>query len=154
MLKLANHRGVIVMHGHERGGIFDPVRADSSRMTVPEMEEYLTSAGYGYRKSIVDLQFGQPFRTIQEIHDFIGGKVDTGHQSDIIQGIGDDITDAPGDLSGLGTASGLSEGGGVFDADNLAYSVEERIIKTKRYDYPYYLPRNLHTAIFIIVTRR
>jgi SAM-dependent methyltransferase len=139
MLALADHRSVIIMHGHERGGLFDPVRADRPRMNVQEMEEYLASNGYGYRKSIVDLQFGQPFRTLEEIHEFLREKDFNGRGvGDIIENIGDDGREEDGD----------------FDVDRLVYSAEERIIKTKRYDYPYYLPRNLHTAVFIVVTRR
>jgi hypothetical protein len=138
-LSLADHRSVVIMHGHERGGIFDPARTDKPRMTVPEMEDYLTAAGYGYRKIIVDLQFGQPFRTIEEIHEFLDGKSAKGFSADHI------IENIEGEQEGAG---------GDFDVDRLVYSAEERIIKTKRFDYPYYLPRNLHTAVFIVVTRR
>jgi hypothetical protein len=152
MLSLADRRGVIVMHGHERGGIFDPVRDDKPRMTVQQMEDYLTSKGYGYRKSMIDLQFGQPFRTIKEIHEFLGDNVDSGCEADIIEGIGDDIPDGEEAFDAPDVAGGADRnGGGVFDIDNLVYSAEDRIIKTKRYDYPYYLPRNLHTALFIVV---
>ncbi|MDR1495471.1 MAG: hypothetical protein LBS67_00920 [Clostridiales Family XIII bacterium] len=158
MLSRADHRGIIVMHGHERGGIFDPRRSDSPRMTVLEMEDYLMSKGYGYRKSVVDLQFGQPFRAIGEIHEFLGDKVGSGREADIIEGIGNDI---PGEYDELAAPDESAAAGGpgasgvgVFDIDNFAYSAEERIIKTKRYDYPYYLPRNLHTALFIVMTRR
>jgi predicted nicotinamide N-methyase len=142
MLSRADHRGVIIMHGHERGGIFDPVRTDKPRMTVQEMEEYLISEGYGYRKSIVDLQFGQPFRTIDEIHEFLGDKTGNGCEAALMKDLEE------------GAADEKEKRRGVFNIDNLAYSAEERIIKTKRYDYPYYLPRNLHAAVFIIVARR
>jgi hypothetical protein len=111
MLTLAKHRGVVVMHANESGGLFGPVSTDKPRATVKEMEGHLIAKGYGYRKNIVDLQFGQPFRTIEDIHEFIRGKSGEGRD---------------------------------------AYDVEERIIKTKRYDYPYYLPGNLRAAIFII----
>jgi hypothetical protein len=137
MLSLADHRGVIIMHGHERGGIFDPMRTDKPRMSVKEMEGHLVANGYGYRKNIVDLQFGQPFRTIEDIHEFIGEKSGNG------QGV---------DSVGESAEGGMTEDSGADESDieRLTYSVEERIIKTKRYDYPYYLPRNLRAAIFII----
>ncbi|MDR1042559.1 MAG: hypothetical protein LBL54_01485 [Clostridiales Family XIII bacterium] len=138
MLSLADHRGVIIMHGHERGGIFDPMRTDNKpRMTVKEMEGHLVAKGYGYRKNIVDLQFGQPFRTIDDIHEFIGEKSGKGHGAD------------PASEGAEGGAAGDS-GAAESDIERLTYSVEERIIKTKRYDYPYYLPRNLRAAIFIV----
>jgi hypothetical protein len=137
MLSLADHRGVIIMHGHERGGLFDPMGSDMPRMAVKKMEDYLVSKGYGYRKNIVDLQFGQPFRTIDDIHEFIGEKSGKGHDADSVrEGAKDDAT---GD-----------SGADNSDIERLTYSVEERIIKTKRYDYPYYLPRNLRAAIFIV----
>ncbi|MDR2163984.1 MAG: class I SAM-dependent methyltransferase [Clostridiales Family XIII bacterium] len=142
ILSRADHRGVVVMHGHERGGLFDPVRFDRPRITVDEMERYLSDEGYGYRKSIVDLQFGQPFRTIEDIHRFLGDKIVKGHS------VLPETGEAPDDIGDTET------GAGVFDIDRLVYSAEERIIKTKRYDFPYYLPRNLHTAVFIVVTRR
>jgi hypothetical protein len=137
MLSLANQRGVIIMHGHERGGIFDPIQMDKPRTTVREMEDYLISKGYGYRKNIVDIQFGQPFRTIDDIHEFIGEKSAGGHGADAIAG-------------GVGGGAQKSPGEAALDMERLALSVEERIIKTKRYDYPYYLPRSLRTAIFIV----
>jgi hypothetical protein len=137
MLSLADHRGVIIMHGHERGGIFDPMKTDKPRMSVKEMEDRLISRGYGYRKNIVDLQFGQPFRTIDDIHEFIGETSGKGHGAD---------------SASEGTEAGAAGEPGAADSDieRLTYSVEERIIKTKRYDYPYYLPRTLRAAIFIV----
>jgi hypothetical protein len=136
MLSLADHRGVIIMHGHERGGFFDPMRTDRPRMTVKEMEGHLVAKGYGYRKNIVDLQFGQPFRTIEDIHEFIREKSGRGHGAASVNEGEDDATGDPGAAD--------------TDIERLTYSVEERIIKTKRYDYPYYLPRNLRAAIFIV----
>jgi hypothetical protein len=137
MLSLADHRGVIIMHGHDRSGIFDPMRTDKPRMSVKKMEDHLISKGYGYRKNIVDLQFGQPFRTIEDIHEFIGERSGEGRDSGSAnEGASDDTA---GDRGAVDS-----------DIERLTYSVEERIIKTKRYDYPYYLPRNLRAAIFII----
>jgi hypothetical protein len=147
MLSLAEHRGVIIMHGHERGGIFDPVITDRPRMTVREMEDYLKSNGYGYRKSIVDLQFGQPFRSIEDIHEFLGDKVNKGYG---LISMPDDAADGIAEA----TREKTGEETEAFDIDRLVYSAEDRIIRTKRYDYPYYLPRNLHTAVFIVVPRR
>jgi hypothetical protein len=141
MLSLADNRGILIMHGHERGGIFDPICGDMPKMAVKEMEDYLVSNGYGYRKNILDVQFGQPFRTIDEIHEFIDYKASEGRAAEGL------AAGAEGGADG-----GL--GAGSFDVDRLAYSVEERIIKTKRYDYPYYLPHYLHAVVFIVVTRR
>jgi hypothetical protein len=135
MLALADHRSVIIMHGNERGGIFDPIRTDSPRMSVQAMEDYLTGNGYGYRKSVVDLQFGQPFRSIGAIHEFISDKAQSGHGAEYI-------------------AEGIEVGGDEADTERLKYSLEERIIKTNRYDYPYNLPRKMRTAVFIEATER
>jgi hypothetical protein len=115
LLSLANHRGIVIMHGQVEEGIFDPIPSpDKQEKSADKLEAYLTRSGYGFRKSIVDLQFGQPFRAIDDIHEFLRS----------------------------------------YEAERLIYSVEERIIKTKRYDFPYYLPRNLRVAIFIIDTHR
>ncbi|MDR0519755.1 MAG: hypothetical protein LBG82_06865 [Clostridiales Family XIII bacterium] len=113
LLTLADHRGIIIMHGQRDEGIFDPVPSvDRAEHSASQVEGYLRGAGYGFRKSVVDLQFGQPFRTIDDIHEFLRS----------------------------------------YEAERLIYSVEERIIKTKRYDYPYYLPRNMRVAVFIVAT--
>jgi hypothetical protein len=141
MLSLANHRGVIIMHGNERGGIFDSTWNERPKMTALDMENHLITKGYGYRKNIVDIQFGQPFRTIDEIHEFID------YQSGK-ERLAEDLSKGEDARAGR---SGEADG---VDVDRLAYSVEERIIKTKRYDYPYYLPHSIRVAIFIVVTRR
>lgn len=137
MMSLAAQRSVIIMRGNEYGDVMDPIMPGMSGMSVEEMESYLASAGYGYRKNVIDLQFGQPFRTLDEIHEFI-----------------EDRTAAAGAAPATGDAAAGGDKGGAMslDPDRLAYSVEDRIIKTKRYDYPYYLPRNLRTAIFIVAT--
>jgi hypothetical protein len=111
LLSLARHRGVIITRGKGDEGIFDiglsEWRGESS---AEQIEEQLRRGGYGFRKSALDLQFGQPFRTIDEIHEFLRS----------------------------------------YEAERLIYSVEDRIIKTKRYDFPYYLPRNMRVTVFIV----
>jgi hypothetical protein len=140
---LAERVGVIIMHGQERGGIFEPVRAGEMKMTARDVEAYLESRGYGYRKNVVDLQFGQPFRTIEAIHEFLSDKAAERHEAGRMTA----------DMESAGPDED-EEGEGETDLDLLISSAEERIIKTKRYDYPYYLPRNLNTAVFIVGTRR
>jgi len=113
LLSLSRQRGIIVMHGQDEEGIFDPIPTpEKQERSADKLDAYLTRKGYGFRKSIVDFQFGQPFREIDDIHEFLRS----------------------------------------YEAERLIYSVEERIIKTKRYDFPYYLPRNLRVAVFIIDT--
>jgi hypothetical protein len=111
LLSLADRRGIVIMHSKYEEGIFDPIPAsDREDRSADKLEEYLAREGYGFRKSAVDLQFGQPFRTIDDIHEFLRS----------------------------------------YEAERLIYSIEDRIIKTKRYDFPYYLPRNLRAAVYII----
>jgi hypothetical protein len=130
-------------HGSDHGGVFDPIWTDKPKMTDKEMADYLTTKGYGYRKSIMELHFGQPFRTLDEIHEFIDYKTNK------LRETGSGRVNA---REGGSARLYETETDSDFDADLFAYSVEERIIKTKRYDYPYYLPHNLRIAIFIIVT--
>jgi len=76
-------------------------------MSVHEIEAYLNENYYTYKKTEMMMEFGQPFRTIEDIHRFL-------------------------DCMGLGGSS-----------------AEDRIIRTDRFDFPYYLPKQMHVVLFI-----
>ena len=107
---LAGRRLMVFMHGRrDSAGPFTP-EDDGGKFSAPEMEAFLKENGFKYKKTVTEVQFGQPFKTIEEIHSFVGANSDA----------------------------------------RWAASVEERIVKTNRFDYPYYLPRSISVALFII----
>ena len=110
----ANRRALIFIHGRpEKEGPLC-VADESEKFSVSEMEAYLKENQYAFRKSIMEMQFGQPFKTLGNIHSF------------------------------------LSSYGEEDDFEKRVASAEERIIKTNRFDYPYYLPKSISVALFII----
>jgi hypothetical protein len=136
LLSMANRRGVIITYEYGRGGRFDPIPMGERRQSAAEIEAHLESKGYGFRRSVVDLQFGQPFKTIDDIHAFLDSyRVDA----------------ADFGLSDISCDDALAPDEGGFDLERMVFSDEDRIIRTKRYDYPYYLPRSLRVAIFVVV---
>jgi predicted RNA methylase len=148
LMSMANRRVIFIVHGRESNGRFDPApSASGGRRTAEELERFLHENDYRFRKSIVDLQFGQPFRTIEEIHDFLGGYNYDMEDVDIA-----DFNDALSPRNQFGThGEGLAAAEDGFDIERLVVSTEERIIKTDRYDYPYYLPRNMCVGIITVV---
>jgi SAM-dependent methyltransferase len=135
LLAKARKRGIIILHGRKPNGKFDPLAEEAEKLTAEDLERYLNLKGYRYKKEVAELQFGQPFKTIEDIHAFLNR---FSMHMDIIPETLDAAIDTP--------ASG--EG---FDPEKHMLSAEERIIKTNRYDYPYYLPKSFNVAIFIIV---
>ncbi|MDR2157324.1 MAG: hypothetical protein LBO81_06050, partial [Clostridiales Family XIII bacterium] len=103
---------------------------------------YLTRSGCKYKKTVAELQFGQPFKTIEEIHAFLDSFPGSNAPAPEIPDPSDTAFPTPEDVPAIGDG---------FDPEKYALSAEERIIKTNRYDYPYYLPRSLNVAIFIVV---
>ena len=118
ILSFARRRALIFMHGRqdEEGPLAS--LDDGGKFTAEEMETFLSEKNFKYKKSVMEMEFGQPFRTIGDIHSFI------------------------------------SAAAGVSGDDSLKRmtDIEERIIKTDRFDYPYYLPKRISVAMFIILT--
>ena len=114
VLRLARRRIIVFMHG--RREVTGPFSRGSGegKFTAPEMEAYLDESGLAYRKNVMEMQFGQPFKTIEEVQAFVRENSD-------VRG---------------------------------AASIEERIVKTNRFDYPFYLPRSISVALFIIAVNR
>ena len=113
-LPLAKKRVMIFMHSRrEASEPFSP-EDDGTKFTAPEMEAFLKERGFVYKKTVMEMQFGHPFKTIDEIHSFIGE---------------------------------------YSDAKWIA-NAEERVVKTNRFDYPYYLPRSVGVAMFIIAVNK
>ena len=115
VLQLARRRVFIFMHGRpDQAG---PLAAgdDGDKFSAAELEAFLTERGVAFKKSVMEMQFGQPFRTLEDINSFIGA-----------EGADDDET------------------------VKRITDIEERIIDTNRFDYPYYLPKSISVALFII----
>jgi len=127
LMDLARRRIIFIVHGRAANGIFDPPTLKRKRRTAEELEEFLVNKGYRYRKTMAEMQFGQPFKTIDEIHSFLKNFKNIDREIPII----DEKNE--------------------FDLDRMVASTEERFVKTDRYDYPYYLPRNLSVGIFCVV---
>ena len=113
-LSLATKRVLIFMHGRPETTGPLSVPGDTDPFKVPEMEAYLKKKNYSYKKNVMEMQFGQPFKSIGDIHSFL---------------------------------SSYSSG---EDFEKRMTDAEERIIKTNRFDYPYYLPKSISVALFII----
>jgi hypothetical protein len=120
LLSLARKRCLIFTYGREPAWGFPDSNEGSDRLTAEELEALLESKGYAFKKTAMEMQFGHPFKTMEDIHEF---------------------------LNSVGLES-LDE-----DAVKKIVSAEERIIKTNRYDFPYYLPRSINVALFIVVKK-
>ena len=93
---------------------------ESEKLGVNEIEAYLEENHYAYKKSVHEMQFGQPFKSIEDIHGFLEEKY-------------------------------AEEGQDKDEAVKRIAAAEERIVKSGRFDYPYYLPKSISVALFIIV---
>ena len=117
VLPRARKRAILLMTGRVQPGGIDLLNPLPSDLSYVEVEDYLNSAGYAFKRSTMDLQFGHPFKQIEEIQEFL-----------------------------LSYDNGDSK-----EFERMAASAEERIIKTNRFDYPYYLPINVNVIQFIVV---
>lgn len=126
LLPLARRRILIFMHGRPdtTGPIALASLDDGGKFAAPEMEAYLEKKGLAYRKKTMEMQFGQPFKSIEDIHAFLS---------------------SCGDSAYYGDSAGFEKS--MADA-------EERIVKTGRFDYPYYLPKSISVAMFVISATR
>jgi hypothetical protein len=135
VLPLAKRRALIFMHG--RPDPAGPLAAlyDGEKFVAAEMEAFLKERGFTFKKSVMEMQFGQPFKTIEDIHAFLseyGEKAD--REIECID------FNFDGDMDD--------------ETIKRITDAEERIIKTNRFDYPYYLPRSISVALFIILVGR
>jgi len=131
-LSLAKRRAVIFMHG--RRGQAGPFEAldDGGKFTAAEMEAFLRAHNFTYKKTVMEMQFGQPYKSIEDIQSFLAEYGSLGDRRLEFVDIGDeDVTDD--------------------EVIKRVTSVEERIIKTDRFDYPFYLPKSVSVALFIIL---
>ena len=113
-LALAKRRILVFMHG--RPDADGPLASsnDGGKLSAAELEDLLNTGGFKFKKNIMEMQFGQPFKSLEDIHRF------------------------------------LSAYGGD-DAEKRMTDAEERIVKTNRFDYPYYLPKSISVAAFVIL---
>ena len=127
VLPLADKRALIYMHGRREAEGLLASEDDGKKFSADELGNYLEQKGLAFKKSVMEMQFGQPFRDIGDIHKFLMKcrvDLETGGTSDVQH---DNI-------------------------EKLLTDAEERIIQTKRFDYPYYLPKSVSVALFIIRT--
>ena len=115
ILPLARRRVLMIMHGRPDPSGPLAVTDDGSKFSANEMEAYLKRKNYMFKKNVMEMQFGQPFKTIEEIHSFLSS-----YEED-------------------------------EDFEKRMTNAEERIVKTNRFDYPYYLPKSISTVLFIIL---
>jgi SAM-dependent methyltransferase len=135
VLPRAKKRALIYAHGRQEAYGFAPLpdNEEDVKFDAHDIEAYLNANNYAFKKNVLEMQFGQPFRTIEDIHVFL-----------------DKYGGGDRDLSCIDL-------GGVdaFDDDAIKRmtDVEERIVKTDRFDYPYYLPKSISVALFIVVMK-
>jgi len=75
VLALAKRRVFIFTHG--RPDAEGPLAAldDGNKLSAAETEAFLRLKGYTYEKGAMETQFGQPFKTPEEIHAFLNGYI-------------------------------------------------------------------------------
>ena len=117
VLPRAKKRLILFMMGRSQSTGIDLIKQSSSNLSHVEVEDFLNRERYAFKRSNIDLQFGHPFKQIEEIHEFLK-KYDSGDPAEF---------------------------------ERRAASAEERIIKTNRFDFPYYLPKSVNIVQFIIV---
>ena len=129
----AKECALIIVDGKSSNTKFLPESQNRNHYSAPELEDFFDSKGYTYKKNIVEMQFGYPFKNMQDIQAFLK-KLSVDEKSTF----NNDNSDI---ASNIDVTS---------DFDKLVASIEERIIRTNRYDYPYYLPKNVSIGIFVI----
>jgi SAM-dependent methyltransferase len=127
LLARARKRAILIVHGRKPNGRYDPLAEEAEKRTADSLEAYLTQRNFTFKKVVAELPFGLPFKTIEDIHRFLHSFA------------------APENAAPYLRASVSDR-----DAEQYMLSEEERIVKTNRYDFPYYLPKSLNIAAFIV----
>lgn len=125
VMRLARRRVLVYMHGRPDTSGFLAPEEDGRKFSAADMEDLLNKRGFVYKKSAMEMQFGQPFKSIEDIHGFLAG-----------------------------LREGSAEGAAGDAAVRRIADIEERIVKTDRFDYPYYLPKSVSVALFIILAEQ
>ncbi|MDR1028906.1 MAG: class I SAM-dependent methyltransferase [Clostridiales Family XIII bacterium] len=66
MISEAGKRVVIITHGEDTDPVHSLVKPKVKKVFARDMEEFFLAERYAYRKHIVDLDFGQPLRSMEE----------------------------------------------------------------------------------------
>ena len=127
VMPLAKRRALIYMHGRPDAEGPLASASNSEKFSAAEMESFLKQNNFAFKKSVIEMQFGQPFKGIDDIHGFL---VDYEKQLELQESDSD-------------TKNRI---------ERRVADIEERIIKTNRFDYPYYLPKSINVVLFIIRT--
>jgi len=136
MKKYFNHaakRVIVIVHERASSGIFGPAIFKSKRRTAAELDAFLKKESYVHTKTIAEMQFGQPFKTIDDVGDFLERLEDADKGRIILPEL---MHEGEPDID--------------FDVEKIALNAEERIIMTGRYDFPYYLPCNVSVGLFCV----
>ena len=128
VLPLANHRALVYMHG--RPDTDGPLAAfdDGGKFLAEDMENYLKQKNLTYKKNTIEMQFGQPFRFIEDIHRFL-----------MEYRVQVELNSSDNDINN--------------NMEKRFSDIEDRIVQTNRFDFPYYLPKSISVAFFIIKTQ-
>jgi SAM-dependent methyltransferase len=68
LIAKARERVILIVHEQRTGSRFEPLPEYLPLFTENELEDLIKSLGYNYRKEQAILQFGQPFKSIEDIH--------------------------------------------------------------------------------------
>jgi SAM-dependent methyltransferase len=131
VLPRARKRALLYTHGRQEAFGSAPLPDSEGKFDAQDIEDYLLDKHLPYKKNVLEMQFGQPFKTIEDIHTFLGKYGDGKQEMSCI------------DLSRVNVLDD--------DAIKRMTDAEERIVKTDRFDYPYYLPKSISVALFIVV---
>ena len=76
ILPRANKLALIYTRGRKESQEFSylPDSKESAKLDVGGIEAYLDSKQYAYKKSVLEMQFGQPFKTIEDIHAYMAAQ--------------------------------------------------------------------------------
>lgn len=128
LISRANRRAIIIVDGKESNMKFHPKSVTRNAYTAPDLEKHFNEKGYKFKKEVVEMQFGYPFKTLGDVQRFLEHYQEEEISNDAALNV--DVSSNP---------------------EKLLASIEERIIKTNRYDYPYYLPKSVSVGVFVIV---
>jgi SAM-dependent methyltransferase len=68
LIAKARERVILVVHDQRTGSRFEPLPEYMPLFTEDKLETKIKSFGYNYKKEQAVLQFGQPFKSIEDIH--------------------------------------------------------------------------------------
>jgi SAM-dependent methyltransferase len=71
LIAKARKRVILITHEQRKGSRFEPLPEYTPLHTDDELEDLIKSLDYNYKKEQAILQFGQPFKSIEDIHIYL-----------------------------------------------------------------------------------